>query len=128
MKLHNRLFRAAFLSLSGLLLFSSNAYAVRLDDEARFPWFKNFQSVGSLISLLLPNALLFAGVSLFIMILVMGFRIMQSGGGGDAEGMAKGKRALTYAIAGFVLIFSAYFIIQMIEFMTDIKIFNPVLE
>lgn len=104
-------------------LFTQPVYAVRVEDIPG-PW-KYFTSIADLITVLLPNVLLIAGVCLFIIILVMGFRMMQSGGDGDTEGMAKGRQALTYAIGGFVLIFTAYFVIQLVEFLTGVKIFNP---
>lgn len=102
------------------------AYA-QVDISQLGPW-KNFQTIGSLITVLLPNILLIAGVSLFIIILFFGFRMVQSAGSGDAEGTAQGKRALTYAIGGFVLIFAAYLIMQAVEFITGVKIFNPTLN
>lgn len=107
------------------MLRDENVLGVSITDPAIFPPAPTFGSVGQLISTLLPNLLLGAGVVLFIIILVMGFRTVQGAGSGDAEAAAKGKRALTYAIAGFLLVFASYWIIQLIEFLTGVKIFNP---
>lgn len=95
--------------------------------EEIFPFAKNFPTFGALINVLLPNALLIAGLILLIIIIIAGFGIMQSAGSGDAEGAAKGKKALTYAVAGFVIIFTAFWIVKLIEFITGVKIFDPVL-
>jgi len=117
------------LSAIGIMsLIHPTGYAsAQIDISQLGPW-KNFQTIGDLINVLLPNILLIAGVSLFIIILVLGFRMVQSAGSGDAEGTAQGKQALTYAIGGFVLIFAAYLIIQAVEFITGVKIFNPTLN
>lgn len=128
MNMNKRRFTGALLAMT-LLSFIRPLSRVRaqVDITQLGPW-KKFQTIGALINVLLPNILLIAGVSLFIIIMVLGFRMVQSAGSGDAEGTAQGKRALTYAIGGFVLIFAAYLIIQAVEFITGVKIFNPTLN
>ena len=103
----------------------ADTLGVSITDPGIFPPADTFKDVGSLISTLLPNLLLGAGVVLFIIILVMGFKTVQGAGSGDAEAAAKGKRALTYAIAGFLIVFTSFWIIQLIEFIFGVEIFNP---
>ncbi|MBS3075968.1 hypothetical protein J4429_05955 [Candidatus Pacearchaeota archaeon] len=57
--------------------------------------------------------------------LIFGFGIIKSAGSGDAQSLEKGSKALTFAILGFVLIFSSFFIIQLIETITGINILKP---
>ena len=45
-------------------------------------------------------------------------------GSADKEGMEKGKNALTAAIAGFIIIFAAYWIVQIVQFVAGVDIFN----
>ena len=104
---------------------NADTLGVSITDPGIFPPADTFKDVGSLISTLLPNLLLGAGVVLFIIILVMGFKTVQGAGSGDAEAAAKGKRALTYAIAGFLIVFTSFWIIQLIEFIFGVEIFNP---
>lgn len=69
----------------------------------------------------------FAGIGLFIMILVGGFKFITSGGDPKAAGAA--KQTLTFAIVGMVLIACSYLIIKIIgQFtgVTNITVFNIV--
>ncbi len=44
-------------------------------------------------------------------------------GSGDAKKAEQGKSALTAAVAGMAVIFCAWWIIRIIEFITGVKIF-----
>jgi len=44
---------------------------------------------------------------------------------GDEKEAEQGKNAITAAVIGFVIIFAAYWIVQIIEFITGVNIFNP---
>lgn len=77
---------------------------------------------------ILSVALLFAGIVLFIMFVIGGFRYLTSGGDPKATEAAKGT--LTHAIAGLVVLVLAYIIIQFIEVFTGVnvsvfKIYRP---
>jgi uncharacterized membrane protein len=77
---------------------------------------------GQLISAILPTTLVIAAFILFIYMIVGGFMIISSSG--DAKKADEGKQALTNAIIGFVIIFTSYWIIQIIEIITGISIVN----
>ncbi|MFC1653710.1 hypothetical protein ACFL1M_02585 [Patescibacteria group bacterium] len=74
-----------------------------------------------LISQILPNIYVFAGILLLIYMLFGGFLMVTSSGGEDT---GKGSQIITNAIIGFVLIFASYWIIQIIEIITGITIFG----
>lgn len=84
-----------------------------------------FQDVGSVVSGLLPNIYLFAGIVFFILIFVGGFSIISSAGKGMKEGVAKGQKALTAGLIGFILVIGSYWIIQIIEIITGLDILAP---
>jgi hypothetical protein len=70
-------------------------------------------------------ALGFAGIGLFIMLLIGGFKFITSGGDPKAAGAA--KQTLTYAIAGMVLIACSYLIVKIVGTftgVTNITVFN----
>ncbi|MCR4263771.1 MAG: hypothetical protein NUV98_03585 [Candidatus Roizmanbacteria bacterium] len=94
-------------------------------DVGAFDFFKRFSTIGALVSTLLPNLLIFAGVILMVYIVIAGFNMIRSSGSGDAEAAGKAKQTLTYGIIGFVIIFTAALVIQLIEYLTGINIFNP---
>ncbi|MEK7163969.1 MAG: hypothetical protein AAB768_02375 [Patescibacteria group bacterium] len=85
----------------------------------------NFQP-GILITVLLPNALMVAGIIFFIWMIAAGWAFLGSAGReANAQEKAKAQAALTYAVIGFLLIITAFFILQIIEKVTGIKFIRP---
>lgn len=72
------------------------------------------------LSLILPNAFIFAGVLLFIYLIVGGFMFISSAGSSKNTGEA--QQIITNAIIGFAVIFGSYWIIQLIEVLTGLTI------
>lgn len=71
-------------------------------------------SPGSLIANLLPNILVVAGLIFLFLIIHAGFGII-TGAGGDPKTIAKSKQTMTYGIIGFLIIVTAYFILQILS-------------
>lgn len=79
-----------------------------------------------LISTLLPNILVLAGVIFFALILFGGFgMIVGAGKEANPQSAAKSKAAVTYGLVGFLLVISAFFILQIIETITGVDFINP---
>ncbi|MGB9911501.1 MAG: hypothetical protein ACPLKP_02745 [Microgenomates group bacterium] len=83
-----------------------------------------YQSLGSLISAILPNVYIIAGVITFILVLVAGLMFIINAGKGDQEASKNWQKTLTASLTGLLIIFLSYWIIQIIEVITGIKIFN----
>ena len=71
---------------------------------------------------LISVALGLAGIVLFLMLIVGGFRYITSGG--DPKAAEGARNTLTYAILGFVLVASAYLILRFIGTFTGADIGN----
>ncbi len=85
-------------------------------------WFESL--FGNLTSVLLG----LAGIALFIMLVVGGFKYITAGG--DPKGVDSAKKTITYAIGGMVLIAAGYLILQFIKQFTGVdvtlfRIFQP---
>ena len=65
-------------------------------------------------------ALGLAGIVLFVMLIIGGFRYITAGG--DPKGIEGAKKTLTYAIAGMVLVALSYLIINFIASFTGANI------
>ena len=63
-----------------------------------------------------------AAIVLFIMLLVGGFKFISAGG--DPKAVESAKKTLTYAIAGMVLVASAYLILRFINVFTGLDVVN----
>ena len=83
-----------------------------------------FQTPGALISIILKNVYVLAGVLLLVLLIFGGFSIIMGAGQGDAKKTGQGKKAATSAVVGFFVIFASYWIIQIIQIITGVEILN----
>ena len=95
--------------------------AVDIGDVFKSP----FNTVGELISTLLPNVYILAGIILLFLLIGGGFGIIVSAGKGMKEGVARGSKAVTAALIGFLVIIASYWIIQIISTITGLNILEP---
>ena len=83
-------------------------------------------TLGELISLILRASFVLAGVGLLLLLIFAGFSIIMGAGKSDPEQAAKGNKAATSALVGFIIVFSAYWIIRIIELVFGVNfITNP---
>lgn len=73
------------------------------------------KTIGDFVGLILNSAFVLAGIFVLILFLVGGFSLIQGAGNGNPEAAEKGKKAITSAVTGFIIIFAAYWIIRIIE-------------
>lgn len=81
-----------------------------------------YGSIGEFISAILPNIYVIAGLILFVLFIGGGFVIITSADNPEKKG--KGGQAMTAAVIGFIIIFASYWIIQIIEYITGVAIFE----
>ena len=82
-----------------------------------------FQSVWALISTILPNLYVAAGLILLFFLIFGGITIILGAGKGESEEAEKGKKIITNTLIGFLVIFLSYWIIRLVEIITGIEIF-----
>ena len=83
-----------------------------------------FGSFGSLINVILPNIYVLASLILFFLLIGGGIMVIANAGNDNPQGVANGKKAITAAVIGFIIIFASYWILQIIEKITGINILN----
>ena len=72
-------------------------------------------SIGGILSTAIPLVIGFAGLGLLLMLISAGYTFLTSAG--DAKKMESGKERLTYAIVGFIIVFGAYWLVQILGIM-----------
>ncbi|HUS60264.1 MAG TPA: pilin [Nevskiaceae bacterium] len=80
-----------------------------------------FENIGDIINTLIPYIFALAGIILLFFIIFGGFELLTSGGDPKKVESAKGK--ITHAIVGFIIIFVAYWLVQILETIFGIQIF-----
>lgn len=69
--------------------------------------------IGALISVFLPYILTLAGLILLVMLIIGGFTMLS--GAASQESQEKGKKQITSALVGFIILFLAFWIAQIIQ-------------
>lgn len=90
----------------------------QVDISQEFGPAQDFNSVSSLVNVLLPNLFTIAGVVALIIVVVAGVKVIQHAGSGEGEKASKDKAAFTAAVVGLIMIAGAYFIVQIIGYVT----------
>lgn len=80
----------------------------------------NFQDLPVIFENLLGFIIPLAGVVIFLMILVGGFKFMTSGG--DPKKSEEAKGTLTWAIIGLLVLIGAWFILSLIKQFTGVDV------
>lgn len=88
---------------------------------------QNIPSFGYLIGRFIYIAGIFAGIILIFMFIYSGFLYMSSAGATDAKKMARAQNSMVTSLVGFLIIFLAYFIIQIIQAVTKVPILDGTL-
>lgn len=96
-------------------------FAESLQDLAPNP---GLTSYGMLVSAIVKNAFVLAGIISFILLIFGGFNVIVAAG--DAKKAQQGKAALTGAVTGLLLVLGSFWIIQVIEVITGRQILSPV--
>lgn len=78
----------------------------------------NFTSLGNVVSFFLPKLFLIAGIIFFVLVIAAGFTFLQNAGSEDAHALDKWRQILTYGVIGLIIIFGAYWVLQIINLVT----------
>lgn len=82
-------------------------------------------TIGGFTRAIVSNVFVAAGVVCLFIMVFAGFQIVSSAG--NPKQIEKGKGTLTGAVIGLLLIFASFWIVEIIEKITGIKITNPVI-
>ncbi len=84
-----------------------------------------FTTLASLVNHLYKAMLIFGGVLIFFLMVIGGFQYVMGAGQERSDQVEKGKKAITWSVIGFLLLFTSYWIIQILKLVTGIDFLNP---
>ena len=90
-----------------LKLLVPTAHAIDIATE--FGPAKYFNTLGSLVNVLLPNLFTIAGTITLGAIVIAGIKVIAHAGSGDAKETEKDKAAFTAAVVGLIIIVTYFF-------------------
>lgn len=95
-----------------------------MDLKSISPTFSQFDTFGDLVSVIVRNAFVLAGVVSFLLLVFGGFSVIMGAGAGDIKQLEKGKQTITGAVVGLIVIVTSYWIVQIIETVTGMKLIS----
>lgn len=85
----------------------------------------SFPTIGSFVQVVITNATVIAGIIAFIFIIVGGFGILSGGGDSDPKKIEQGKKTLTMALIGLIIVVFAIWFIQAFTLFLGFNPLNP---
>jgi hypothetical protein len=75
-----------------------------------------------IITAIITGSLSIAGVILLFLLIGGGIGMIAGAGKSDPQAVEKGKKAATSALIGFIVVFSAYWIVKLVETITGLDL------
>jgi hypothetical protein len=76
------------------------------------------------VSAIITGAISIAGVILLFLLIGGGIGMIAGAGKNDPKSVEQGKKAATSALIGFIVVFSAYWIVKLIETITGLSLIS----
>ncbi len=83
---------------------------------------KDASGVSLYTSNIITGAISVAGIILLFILIGGGIAMISGAGKSDPKSMEQGKKAATSALIGFVVVFSAYWIVKLVEQITGLNL------
>ena len=83
---------------------------------------QTFPHFGDIVTVIVKNAVVFAGIISFVLLILGGFGIIVGGGSGDTKQLEQGKKAVTGAVIGLLIVVLSVLIVQVIATITGADI------
>lgn len=87
--------------------------------------FGQFDTFGALVSVIVRNAFVLAGVISFLLLVFGGFSVIMGAGAGDTKQLEKGKETITGATIGLIVVVTSYWIVQIIGKVSGLPLLGP---
>lgn len=98
------------------------AAPVNIGTEFGSPFVEGGKTIGNLVSTGLGIAFVIAGIVLLVSFIIAGIGLISGAGQDNPEKAAKSKQALTSTVIGFVVVFTAYWIVKLIQQVTGVEL------
>lgn len=81
-----------------------------------------YKDPATLVNVLVKNSLIIASLILFLALIFAGVKLIIDSGDGDPKAVAANQQAATATLIGFLIVFSATLIVQLLETFTGVQI------
>ncbi|MEK7065644.1 MAG: hypothetical protein AAB961_01505 [Patescibacteria group bacterium] len=81
-----------------------------------------FGTFGELVTVIVKNAFVIAGVIAFLLLVFGAFTIIMGAGAGDTKQLEKGRQAIVGAVTGLIIVVGSFWIVQIVEKLTGVPL------
>lgn len=92
--------------------------AVNIGDPNVFAPAKTFTDFGSIVSVIVKNAVVLAGIISLFLLILGGFGVIVGAGSGDTKKLEQSKKAVTGAVMGLLIVVLSVLIVQIVANVT----------
>ena len=78
--------------------------------------------IKTVVNIIVKNAFTIAGIITFVLLIFSGFQFIVAAGSGDTKKLESAKKAITSAVVGLIVIFTSYWIVQIVEILTGLSL------
>lgn len=100
------------INIGTTLLHDTNGNLLRPDSISRY------------VAAIITGAISIAGIILLFILIGGGIGMIRGAGKSDPKTVEQGKQAATSALIGFIVVFSAYWIVKLIETITGLSLIS----
>ena len=100
--------------------------AVNIGDPGVFAPAATFNTFGSIVTVIVKNAVVLAGIISFVLLILGGFSVIVGAGSGDTKKLEQGKKAVTGAVIGLLIVVLSVLIVQVIATITGLDILKQI--
>lgn len=93
-----------------------------IDIKSVFLGENTIEQIGPLVTAIVRNVFMLSGVIAFVLLILGGFAFIVGAGAGDTKQLEQGKKTITGAAIGLVIIIGSFWIISIIETLTGMTL------
>ena len=82
------------------------------------------KNISAYVTAIITGAISVSGIILLFLLIGGGIAMISGAGKSDPKTVEQGKKAATSALIGFIVVFSAYWIVKLIESITGLKLIS----
>jgi hypothetical protein len=102
-------------------VFAETPIPTGVDISQVFAPASTFTTFGSIVTVVVKNAVVIAGVIFFILLILGGFGVIVGAGSGDTKKLEQGKKAVTGAVVGLLIVVLSVLIVQIVATLTGMQ-------
>ncbi len=100
---------------------------INIGDPNVFAPAKTFSSFGAIVSVVVRNAVVLAGIISFLLLILGGFGVIVGAGSGDTKKLEQARKTVTGAVTGLIIIVTSVLIVQLIATVTGSQILKQMI-